>query len=59
MAKQLAFSLQTVNFLAITFDPEVGLILNLECGKICRIDGLLAKAILKNEVANVDEKWLT
>ena len=36
----------------------VGWIPNLESGKICRIDSLFAKLILKNEVVNFGEKWL-
>ena len=32
---------------------------NFEYGKICRIDGLFAKAVCKNKVVNLGEKWLT
>ena len=45
MAKKLFWP--QMNFLAITFEPVVGLIPNFEGVKICRVDGLFAKAVKK------------
>ena len=56
-AKKLTFSQQKVNFLSITFEPVVWLIPNFECGKICLVDGLFAKAVFKNKVARLEDKW--
>ena len=44
MAKKLPGP--NLNFLAITFEPVVRLIPNFEVVKICRVDGLFAKAII-------------
>ena len=57
IAKKLTFSQQKVNFLFITFEPVVWLIPNFECGKICLVDGLFAKAVFKNKVARLEDKW--
>ena len=54
MAKKLTFSQQKVNFFALV----VRLSQDFEYGKICRIDGLFAKVILKFEVVNFGENYL-
>ena len=59
MAKKLTFSQPKVNFLAITFQSVNRLISNFEYGKIWRIHGLFAKAVCRNKVVNLGEKWLT
>ena len=43
MAKKLFWP--KINFLAITFEPVVRLIPNFEGAKICKVDGLFAKAV--------------
>ena len=35
------------------------MISNFEYGKICRIGGLFAKAVCRNEVVNLGEKWFS
>ena len=59
MAKKLTFSQDKVNFSTLIFDPVVRLSQNLENRKICRIDGLFAKAVCKTKVVNLGGKWLT
>ena len=57
IAKKLTFSQQKVIFLSITFEPVVQLISNFGYGKICRIDDMFAKAVFKNQVARLEDKW--
>ena len=57
MAEKLSFSQQKVNFLAITFQSVNRLSSNFEYGKIRGIGGLFAKAVCKNKVVNLGEKW--
>ena len=59
MVQKLTFCWLKINFLTITFQPVDRLISNFECGKICRIDGLFTKAVCKNKVVNLGEKWLS
>ena len=58
MAKKLTSSQQKVNFLAITFQSVNRLISNFQYGKIQRIGGFFAKAVCRNKVVNLGEKWL-
>ena len=57
--KKLTFSWLKVNFLGLNFQPVVRLSSTFECGQICQIDGLFAKAVCRKQVIHLSEKRST
>ena len=57
--KKLTLSWLKVNFLGLNFQPVVRLSSTFECGQICQIDGLFAKAVCRKQVIHLSEKRST
>ena len=54
--KKLTLSWLKVNFLGLNFQPVVRLSSTFECGQICQIDGLFAKAVCRKQVIHLSAK---